>query len=87
MRGTISADNNLSGEIRVGNVVNALAADDMTAIVTDTGDALAEIDEVLELTAQLSGTAGFSAALSVPDTIIPSNYGLITWDGAVLTVS
>lgn len=25
--------------------------------------------------------------LTVPENIIPSNYGLITWDGSVLTVS
>lgn len=28
-----------------------------------------------------------AGTLSVPEKIIPSNYGLITWNGSVLTVS
>lgn len=28
-----------------------------------------------------------TGTLTVPENIIPSNYGLITWDGSVLTVS
>lgn len=33
------------------------------------------------------GSGIVSGTLTVPENIIPSNYGLITWDGSVLTVS
>ncbi len=35
----------------------------------------------------ITAEAGFNALRSVTVNPIPSNYGLITWDGSVLTVS
>lgn len=45
------------------------------------------INEVIPFNAQTNEAYEFHADSSINIMPIPSNYGLITWDGSVLTVS
>lgn len=59
-----------------------------TAIETITGDHYTGATEVTPTAeAQILETQGFFTDDNIRINPIPNNYGLITWDGSVLTVS
>lgn len=51
------------------------------------GRIVGELSVVNEISGNLSVMPTLNGIITVPDRIIPSNYGLITWNGAYLTVS
>lgn len=72
--GTLSAGETLSGSLTIPAVILPASYPGPTTITPS-----AE--------AQTLETAGFYMREDITIEPIPSNYGLITWDGAVITVS
>ena len=94
LTGTLSSESELSGELTIEEAIAGTLADEegivgeitiptMTGGTAYTGDYVVTPDS----NTQILATDGFIMTDNVTINPIPSNYGLITWNGSVLTVS
>lgn len=59
----------------------------VSASITAEPSLKGRISSTGSLKAKISATQQITGRLSLPEKYIPRNYGLITWDGSVMTVS
>lgn len=84
LKGVLSQEDSLKGKLTtVGNVQGKLSLPTTESVPVYSGDYIATPSSE----SQVLETAGFQMIRNVVVNPIPQNYGLITWDGSVLTVS
>ena len=85
--GDAALTNVLDGDVSLNNIIDG---DGVIAYMPQSG-AYPDYDGATEITpnqeTQVLNTAFKSVLTNITINPIPSNYGLITWDGATLTVS
>ena len=84
LKGSLSAQETLAGTLSVGQHLSGL-------LTIPDGISIEEYDGQYEVTPTLETQTLNTEGLKMTDNVIinpiPSNYGLITWNGSVITVS